>query len=75
MKAYPVAVFGESHPRGLYIAPWLGADGELVLLAIRADRRLNEPPLSLPLGANSVEMAESMEARLDASDPPYLRLV
>lgn len=75
MKRVPLAEFGEHHPRGLYIAPWLSSTGDLILLAIRADRRLNEPPLEIPRGADSVRLAEQMEARLDEHDPPHLRLL
>lgn len=64
-----VAMPGSQQPRGLYIAPWIGDHGGLVLLAKRSDGKLNEPPLEILFGQNSVDIAEQMELRLDRDDP------
>lgn len=71
----PVAVPGKQYPRGLYIAPWMGDNGEIVLLAMTGDHRLAAPPLEIPWGADSVAMAEHLQTALDAAQPPAVRLV
>lgn len=66
---------GQVYPRGLYIAPWCGPDGELVLLAMQSNRRLAAPPLQIPHGADSVGMAEGLQRTLEEADPRLLKLV
>jgi hypothetical protein len=62
--------------RGVWQAPFLGPDGELVLAAVRRDGRLNEPPLVIPHGASRIDAAEEMLDRLNAADPiPDIRIV
>ncbi len=55
--------------RGVFHAPWLGPDGELVLLSVRSDHRLNAPPLVVPHGASRIAAAERLEAALEGDDP------
>lgn len=55
--------------RGVFQAPWLGPDGELVLIAVRSDHRLNAPPLVVPHGASRIAAAERLESDLEAGDP------
>ena len=60
--------------RGVWRAPWLGPDGELVLLAVRRDHRLNEPPVTVPHGTTRADASVALVARLDRDDPPSLKL-
>lgn len=62
--------------RGVFQAPWLGPNGELVLLAVRRDHRLNAPPLVVPHGASRIAAAESLLAGLDRDDDlPKLKII
>lgn len=75
LKQFPIAVPGAACPRGLYVAPWMGPNDELVLLAITSRGRLAAEPLVIPWGSDSVALAEELEATLDRADPPALRLI
>lgn len=75
MLNLPVAVIGEPCEPGLHIAPWMGEQGEIILLAVTSNRRLAAPPLEIPWGADSVAMAEELQRVLDAADPPRLRII
>lgn len=55
--------------RGVYVAPWVGPNGEIVLLALSRERKLIGDPLTVPLGGNHVEAGDEMWRRLDVSDP------
>lgn len=75
MLNLPVAVPGSPCKRGLYVAPWMGENGEIILLAVTSTRRLAAPPLEVPWGEDSVAFAERLQATLDEVDPPFLRLI
>jgi hypothetical protein len=62
--------------RGVYVAPWMGPDGEIVLLAISRERRLVGEPFTVPIGGNHVAAGEALWERLDIADPiPDLKIV
>jgi hypothetical protein len=62
--------------RGVFQAPWLGPNGELVLLAVRRDHRLNAPPFVVPHGASRISAAESLLDGLDRDDAiPNLKII
>ena len=63
----------ESH-RGVWVAPWMGPRGELVLVAVTSRRRKLEER-TVPLGADGVAISEAMFARLDAEDPGHRSVV
>lgn len=68
--------FGEINQRGVYIAPWMGPDGEIVLIAITSRRRKLVEQV-IPRGADHVAHAISVQALLDEADPdtrPTLQL-
>lgn len=71
----PVALPGARCKRGLHIAPWMGDNGEIVLLAMTSRHTLAAPPLEIPWGADSVAMAEELEMILERVDPPTLRII
>lgn len=62
--------------RGVYVAPWVGPDGEVVLIALSGDRRLIGDPILIPKGGNHVQAGDALWARLDHDDPrPQLKIV
>jgi hypothetical protein len=54
--------------RGVFQAPWLGPNGEMVLVSINSRHEKHEE-LTVTHGANRIDVGEAMEARLDAADP------
>lgn len=65
---------GNLAKRGVWIAPWLGDAGEMILVSVRHDRRrVEERPI--PPGSNSIDIGDEMWDRLDREDPMGLRLV
>jgi hypothetical protein len=57
-------------------APYLGPDGELVLVAVRRNGRSNEAPIVVPHGASRIDAANVLLDRLNAADPvPDIRIV
>lgn len=62
--------------RGVYAAPWMGPNGEIVLLAITKEHKLAGDPVTVPVGASHHAAADALWERLDADDPiPGLRIV
>lgn len=68
MPQFPLMV-GVIAQRGVWVAPWLGADGELVLIAVSRRGRLIGAPYLIPHGADRVAASDAMWALLDAADP------
>lgn len=69
------AAVGQQLRKGVYVAPWMGPDGELVLLAITATRRLAVPPLTIAHGADRVAASDELWDALDQAEPdPRARL-
>lgn len=56
-------------PRGVWQAPYFGPTGELVLLAVTS-KHWKWREVVVPHGASRVVAAESLEADLDAFEPP-----
>jgi hypothetical protein len=62
--------------RGVWQAPFLGEDGQMVLVAVRRDGRLLCPPVTVPHGASRIEAGDRLCDALDEADPvPSLRIV
>lgn len=61
------ATFGEG--RGVWVAPWMGPKGEIVLLAIRRDGRLVGEPYTIPVGTSHILALDALWERLDREDP------
>jgi hypothetical protein len=64
--------------RGVYVAPWMGPDDELVLIAITAAGKLAAPPLTIPHGASRLAASDELWAAVERVDPDpktYLRAV
>jgi hypothetical protein len=62
--------------RGVWQAPWLGPDGELVLIAITRSHALHGGPVVVPHGASRVDAADRLWALLERDDPiPKLRVI
>jgi hypothetical protein len=63
-------------PRGVYVAPWIGPNNEVVLLGITRNHHLVAPPTAIPAGANHVAAGEALWALLDGDDPlPNLKII
>jgi hypothetical protein len=64
--------------RGVYLAPWVGPNGEVVLIALRTDGRLACEPVTVPDGRSRLEANERLWNLLDARDPerrPLLKVM
>lgn len=60
--------------RGVHVCPYLGPDGELVLVAVTSTGRRLCDPVTIPHGADRVGAADALWARLESEDPvPILR--
>ena len=67
---------GEAFGRGVWMAPWVGPNGETILVAVTRERKLAGDPVLVPLGGNHVNAGDELWARLDEDDPmPNLKLV
>jgi hypothetical protein len=64
-----IATLGQPLPRGVYVAPWMGDAGEIVLLALTARQRLAAPPYTIPTGADRVAASDAMWEALERADP------
>ena len=60
--------------RGIWVAPWLGENGETVLLAIDSRKRLVTDPLPV-LGTDHVRLATVLWNMLELADPIALGTV
>lgn len=66
---------GKLSKRGVWQAPWMGEEGEMVLIAITSKHRLLRI-VTIPPGASRIDAAEALLSELDAADPvPSLRLI
>jgi hypothetical protein len=62
--------------RGVYVAPWLGDDDELVLMGITTKGRLVCAPVVVPNGASRLAASDAIWEVLDELDPiPRLHLL
>ena len=64
-----IATPGHLLPRGVYVAPWMGEDGELILLAITGRQRLAAPPMRLRPGEDRVAASDHLWEALERVDP------
>lgn len=75
----PTAGFGNHGlGRGVYIAPWMGPNDELVLMALTTRRHLACDPVTVPAGASRLGAADKLWRVLDEVDPessPMLRAI
>ncbi len=55
--------------RGVFVAPWMGDNGELVLLARTARRTLICPPVTVPHGVSRIAAMDALWDQLDIVDP------
>lgn len=65
-KAKPLGML----ERGVWVAPWMGPDGEMVLLAITSRAQLaTGVPTIVPNGASQVEASDRLWDIVEAVDP------
>ncbi len=69
--AQPVVANPATKPvgRGVWIAPWVGPNGETVLLAITRFRKLVGEPVTIPNGTSHHVACDALWAQLDQEDP------
>ena len=68
---------GIAYERGVYVAPWAGDGGELVLIAITSRHTLATEPVTIAHGASRLDASDRLWNALDALDPnppSHLRL-
>ena len=62
------AAIGELLERGVWSAPWIGPNGELVLLAVTEASKLAAPPYIVPDGASRIDAADLMWDEIEAHE-------
>jgi hypothetical protein len=71
----PLRTFTKFLGRGVFVAPWCGPDGEIVLVAITSRNRIVGDPLIVPLGGDHLGVSDELWRRLEAAEPSPLQLV
>lgn len=62
--------------RGVWQAPWMGPNGETILVAVNRDRRQVGAEIMIPLGGAHHAASDELWARLERDDPlPIMKLV
>lgn len=62
--------------RGVYVAPWMGPKGEIVLIALTRFRKLAGEPFVVPIGSSHVLAGDALWERLEHDDPiPRLQII
>ncbi len=65
-----------SFGRGVWMAPWLGPNGEIILAAVDRNHRRIGDEIMVPLGGNHLAASDELWDRVDRHDPiPNLKLV
>jgi hypothetical protein len=65
---FRVAQFGEMYERGVWLAPWLGDNGEFILVAVTSRRR-KVAEETVPLAADHAAAAARLYEILDRIEP------
>lgn len=69
------ATFHAGVGRGVWVAPWMGMNGETILVAVRHDNRL-VAEYALSFGDDHVAASEALWAQLELADPqPELKVI
>ena len=69
------ASLGSSVGRGVWVAPWMGPNGETIIVAVRRDGRQVESRALLP-GADHVGASDELWKILELADPaPSLKVI
>ncbi len=56
--------------RGVWLAPWTGAAGELVVFVMMSNKQLvTGQPITIPHGADRIALSEELWALLEKADP------
>lgn len=62
------AKVGDTQRRGVFVAPWMGENGEIILVAVTSDGRRIAERL-VPFGVSGHLIADELWELLDAVDP------
>lgn len=65
----PPSLFSSPARRGVHVAPWMGPDGELVLVAVTSLGRQAAPPVVVPHGGDRLRASDELWDLLDRVDP------
>lgn len=55
--------------RGVWVAPWQGPNGEIVLFSIDSHSKLVAGPFIVPAGSDHIAASEALWEELEAVDP------
>lgn len=61
--------------RGVWAAPWIGPNGEVVLLGVTNERKLALDPVTVPDGASRVAAADRIWDAIEDAEARRLRLI
>lgn len=69
------ATFSAGVGRGVWVAPWMGPNGEIILVAVRRNDRMVDQRMLL-FGDDHVRAADELWAALEREDPqPNLKII
>lgn len=71
----PTARFGPLLSRGVYVAPFMGPEGETIVFCIDHRHRIVGRPTFVSAGESHLAAADAHWARLDRDDPFYLEAI
>jgi hypothetical protein len=66
----------QSYGRGVWIAPWMGPNGETILVALNRHEHQIGEQIMIPLGGNHLAASDELWSRVEKHDPiPKLRVI
>ncbi len=71
-RTYPESGNAMMCNRGVWKAPWMGPNGEFVLIVIDSKRRLVNGPVTIPVGGDHLAVADALWDFLEVVDPVSL---
>lgn len=67
---------GTTFGRGVWVAPWLGENGELIVVAVDRNKRQVGTPRLIPFGGSHMAASNELWDELERHDPiPILKLI
>lgn len=60
--------------RGVFVTPWCGPNGEIILVAVTSrNRKVDE--ITIPIGASHADASDALWQRLEEAEPFPLQIV